>query len=101
MNIDWDPNKARTNSTNHGVLFSDAEAVLYDPNGITRENDRAEGEQRFVTPGLDALGRVLLVVVYTYRGDTIRIISARRATRNEGESLRKRNMISTMENAEP
>lgn len=82
MNIDWDPNKARANSANHGVLFSDAEAVLYDPNGITRENDRAEGEQRFVTLGLDALGRVL-VVVYTYRGDTIRIISARRATRNE------------------
>ena len=56
MNTDWDPNKARANSANHGVLFSDAEAVLYDPNGITRENDRAEGEQRFVTIGLDALG---------------------------------------------
>ena len=86
MNIDWDPNKARANSASHGVLFSDAEAVLYDPNGITRENDRAEGEQRFVTVGLDAPGRAL-VVVYTYRGDTrgdtIRIISARRATRNE------------------
>ena len=82
MNIDWDPNKARANSAHHGVLFSDAEAALYDPNGITRENDRAEGEQRFVTLGLDALGR-LLVVVYTYRSDTIRIISARRATRNE------------------
>lgn len=82
MNIDWDPNKARANSANHGVLFSDAEAILYDPNGITRENDRAEGEQRFVTLGLDALGRAL-VVVYTYRGDTIRIISARRAARNE------------------
>lgn len=82
MNIDWDPNKARANSANHGVLFSDAEAVLYDPNGITRENDRAEGEQRFLTLGLDALGRAL-VVVCTYGGDTIRIISARRATRNE------------------
>lgn len=82
MNIDWDPNKARANSANHGVLFSDAEAELYDPNGITRENDRAEGEQRFVTLGLDALVRAL-VVVYTYRGDAIRIISARRATRNE------------------
>ena len=82
MNTDWDPNKARANSANHGVLFSDAEAVLYDPNGITRENDRAEGEQRFVTIGLDALGRAL-VVAYTYRGDTVRIISARKATRNE------------------
>ena len=52
MNIDWDPDQARANSANHGVLFSDTEAVLYDPNGITRENDRAEGEQRFVTLGL-------------------------------------------------
>ena len=82
MNVEWDPNKAKTNRADHGVTFSDAEAVLYDPNGITREDDRAEGGQRFVTVGLDALGRVV-AVVYTYRGDTIRIISARKATRNE------------------
>ncbi len=82
MNVDWDPSKARTNRADHGVSFSDAEVVLYDPNGITREDDSAEGEQRFVTVGLDTLGRVL-VVVYTYRGDTTRIISARKATRNE------------------
>ena len=55
MIIDWAPNTARANRANHGVSFSAAEAVLYDPNGITRENDRAEGEQRFVTVGLDAL----------------------------------------------
>jgi uncharacterized DUF497 family protein len=82
MNVDWDPNKARTNRADHGVAFPDAETVLYDPNGITREDERSEGEQRFVTLELDALGR-MLVVVYTYRGDTIRIISARKATRNE------------------
>jgi uncharacterized protein len=64
------------------VSFPDAEVVLYDPNGITREDESSEGEQRFVTVGLDALARVL-VVVYTYRGDTIRMISARKATRNE------------------
>jgi uncharacterized DUF497 family protein len=82
MNVAWDPIKAKTNRADHGVSFPDAEAVLYDPRGITREDERAEGEQRFVTVGLDALGRVL-VVVYTYRGDAIRIISARKATRNE------------------
>jgi uncharacterized DUF497 family protein len=80
MNVDWDPNKAKANRADHGVSFSDAEVVLYDPNGITREDESSEGEQRFVTLGLDALGRV---VVYTYRGDTIRMISARKATRNE------------------
>jgi uncharacterized DUF497 family protein len=82
MNVDWDPNKAKANRADHGVSFPDAEVVLYDPHGITREDERSEGEQRFVTVGLDALARVL-VVVYTYRGDTIRMISARQATRNE------------------
>jgi uncharacterized DUF497 family protein len=57
--------------------------------GITREGDSAEDEQRFVTLGLDALGRVL-VVVYTYRGDTLRIISARKATRNEVRTYERR-----------
>jgi len=82
MNVDWDPNKAKANRADYGVSFPDAEVVLYDPNGITREDESSEGEQRFVTLGLDALARVL-VVVYTYRGDTIRMISARKATRNE------------------
>ena len=89
MTVDWDPDKAKINRADHGVFFSDAEAVLYDPNGITRENGRAEGEQRFVTAGLDALGRVL-GVVYTYRGDTIRMISARKATRNEVRAYERR-----------
>lgn len=82
MNVDWDPNKAKVNRADHGVSFPDAEAALYDPHGITCEDESAEGEQRFVTGGLDALGRVV-VVVYTYCGDTIRMISARKATRNE------------------
>jgi uncharacterized protein len=89
MNVDWDPSKARASRVKHGVSFPDAEAVLFDPNGITREDEDAEGEQRYVTLGLDALGRVL-VVVYTYRGDTIRIISARKATRNEVRTYERR-----------
>jgi uncharacterized DUF497 family protein len=82
MRVEWDPDKAQANRAKHGVSFPDAEAVLFDPNGITREDDSAGGEQRLVTLGLDAVGR-LLVVVYTYDGDTVRIISARKATRNE------------------
>jgi uncharacterized DUF497 family protein len=77
------------NRVKHGVSFPDAEAVLFDPYGITREDDSAEGEQRFVTLRLDALGRVL-VVVYAYRGDTLQIISARKATRNEVRTYERR-----------
>ena len=48
----------------------------------TTEDDRSEAEQRFITIGMDALGRIL-VVVYTYRGESIRLISARPATKQE------------------
>ena len=80
--IEWDANKAKVNLKKHGIHFSDAEAVLFDPNAISFEDENAEGEQRHVAMGLDHLGRVL-VVVYTYRGENIRLISARRATQNE------------------
>jgi uncharacterized protein len=89
MRVEWDLDKAQTNRVTHGVSFPDAEAVLFDPHGITREDASAEGEQRFATLGLDALGRVL-VVVYTYRGDILRIISARKATRNEARTYERR-----------
>lgn len=82
MNLIWDPDKAADNRAKHRASFPDVEAVFYDLYAITREDEHAEGEQRWVTLGLDSLGRVV-VVVYTYRGDTIRLISARRATRNE------------------
>ena len=89
MHTTWDPEKAKENRTKHGVSFPDAEPVLFDPNAITREDEQAEGEQRFVTVSLDALARVL-VVVYTYRGETVRIIAARQATRNERRAYERR-----------
>jgi len=82
MRIIWDPAKAESNLHKHKIRFSDAEPVLFDPMALTCEDEHAEGEQRFVTIGMDALSRVL-VVVYTYRGDDIRLISARRATSKE------------------
>ncbi len=82
MRIVWDPPKAEANLRRHGIRFSDAEGVLFDPNALTEEDENVEGEQRFVSIGLDPLGRVL-VVVYTFRGEDIRLISARRATRRE------------------
>jgi uncharacterized DUF497 family protein len=79
MKIVWDPAKAKSNFAKHGIMFSDAELVLFDPMALTREDEGWHGEQRFVTIGRDALDRVT-VVVYTYRGEDIRVISARLAT---------------------
>ncbi len=82
MEIIWDPQKAKKNLKKHNIHFSDAEGVLYDPMALTIEDQDVEGEQRFVTVGTDYLGRVVLVV-YSYRKDKIRLISARKATLSE------------------
>jgi len=82
MGIIWDPRKAKSNLDKHGIRFSDAEGVLHDPSALTREDPAARGEQRFVSIGTDFVGRVL-VVVYAYGDNDIRLISARRATRKE------------------
>jgi uncharacterized protein len=82
MNFEWDPSKQRTNLRKHGIELADAVAVFQDSQAVTVE-DRAHHEQRFVTIGLDAIGRVL-IVVYVYREPaTIRIISARKADASE------------------
>ena len=88
MDIVWDPEKAGINLEKHGIRFSDAEIVLYDPHALTQENKDAVNEQRFITIGMDAIGRVL-IVVYTYRGEDIRLISARSATKRERERYEK------------
>ncbi|HEX9392647.1 MAG TPA: BrnT family toxin [Usitatibacteraceae bacterium] len=84
MDIEFDPAKARSNLARHKVSFADAEQALRDPLAVTIEDPDAEGEQRFVTLGIDALGRVL-VVVHTPRGSRTRLISARKASRGETE----------------
>lgn len=88
MDINWDPKKAETNYRKHKIRFSDAETVLFDPMALTVDDQNVDREKRFVTVGSDALGRVL-VVVYTYRGDSIRIISARKATPRERKYYEK------------
>lgn len=82
MDVRWDPAKAKANLQKHGVRFSDAETVLFDPLSLTMEDSSSEGEQRFVSIGLDSGGRVV-VVVYAHRNDEIRLISARLATSHE------------------
>lgn len=79
MEIESDPEKAARNPLVHdGVTFDEAKAVLLDPYALTREDGDVEGEQRFVTLGMGARNRVLLVV-WTLRGDRIRLISAWKA----------------------
>ena len=84
MGIEFDPAKARANLRKHRVNFAHAEQALHDPHALTIEDPDALGEQRLITLGLDALGR-LLVVVHTPRGEHTRVISARKASRGEAE----------------
>ena len=88
MNIEFDPTKNKANLREHKIDFIDfidfidVEGVFYDRNALTLE-DRDHSEQRFVTLGMDELGRAL-VVCYTYRGESsIRLISARKAEPHE------------------
>ena len=81
MEFEWDPRKALVNVKKHGVDLADAASVLYDEFAISLPDDRAD-EERFVTIGMDAVGRII-VVVYTWRAEGIRLISARKATRTE------------------
>lgn len=81
MSYQWDPRKARSNQQKHGIRFADAVSVLADDFAITVEDEDAD-EDRFVTIGSDAFGRIL-VVVYTFRGEETRLISAREASPHE------------------
>ena len=79
MEITWDARKAASNPKKHdGVTFDEARHVLFDPFALTREDSDSENEQRFVTLGMSGKGRILMVV-YTFSKETIRIISAWKA----------------------
>jgi hypothetical protein len=81
MGYHWDAKKAEANLAKHGVDFADAVTALEDDAALTVEDDSPD-EERFVTMGVDALGRIL-VIVYTWRGENVRLISARKATSRE------------------
>ena len=83
MKFEWDPNKSATNLRKHGVAFSDAVTVLdSDLHAITVSEEGVDDEERYITIGTDSVGRVP-VVAYTTRGESVRIISARRANKRE------------------
>jgi uncharacterized DUF497 family protein len=81
MKYQWDKNKAASNLQKHGIEFADAVSVFSDDLAISIPDNRFD-EDRFVTIGMDAFGRIL-VVVFTWRGEDIRLISARLAERRE------------------
>ena len=82
MRYEWDPDKARQNRKKHGIAFPDAVGALEDELALTISDPYSESEERFITVGRDPLGRII-VVVYTWRGESLRLISARKATPRE------------------
>ena len=79
----WDPSKAAANLKNHHIDFREAATVFDDPLSTTfPDADHSTSERRFLIIGVSAYGQVL-VVSYTEEAETVRIISARRATRRE------------------
>lgn len=83
LSFEWDGRKAKANIAKHGVSFEEASTVFGDPLSLTIPDPaHSKGEDRSVVLG-QSHQRKLLVVVHTERGDNIRIISARRASRRE------------------
>lgn len=83
MVYEWDPAKAASSLRSHGVSFAEATSVFLDPAALTfNDPDHSDEEEREITIGVSARQRILFVS-HCARGDRIRIISAREATRSE------------------
>lgn len=83
MEFDWNPDKAALNFEKHGISFQEAATVFNDPLSMTfPDPDHSIGESRYVMIGLSRFGQ-LLVIAHTDREEKVRIISARKATRQE------------------
>ncbi|GAB4464807.1 MAG: BrnT family toxin [Elainellaceae cyanobacterium] len=86
MRFEWDETKAERNLSKHGVSFQEAETVFDDPLYVDfYDPDHSEDEVRYLIVGQSSQRR-LLIVSYTQRGDSIRLISAREVTRAEREA---------------
>ena len=83
LTFEWDEEKAVKNLKNHRISFEEAKTVFNDPLSITvADPDHSIDEDRYIDIGMSSQGR-LLVVVYTERGQNIRLISSRKATKRE------------------
>lgn len=91
ITFEWDNKKAISNRRKHGVGFADAAVAFRDPFAVEWIDERQGfcGEERSCFLGI--CGREVLYVAYTERGDNIRIISARRATKNEQDYYYRQN----------
>jgi uncharacterized DUF497 family protein len=87
--FEWDPAKAASNFAKHGVRFADAVAVFEDDLALTIRDPYLGNEERWITIGTDMLGK-LLVVIYTWRGEAIRLISARPAAPRESRQYEEK-----------
>ena len=91
LSFEWDDAKAKSNLAKHGVAFEEASTVFGDPLALTISDPaHSQTEDRFIVLGHSHL-RKLPVVVHTERGDNIRIVSARRASRQERKSYEESN----------
>jgi uncharacterized DUF497 family protein len=85
VNFEWDAQKAKSNLQKHLVDFEKACTIFDDPQFITfLDDEHSQDEDRYITIGLSSKNRILMVA-HTERNDKIRIISARKATKNEEE----------------
>ena len=83
LSFEWDENKAKSNLAKHGVSFQEASTVFGDPLSLTIPDPaHSQAEDRFIIIG-HSHQRELLVVAHTERGDNMRVVSARRASRRE------------------
>jgi uncharacterized protein len=83
LQFEWDEKKATTNISKHGVSFEEAKTVFNDPNSMTiPDPEHSINEERWIDIGLSTNGK-MLIVSYTERGSTIRIISCRKVTARE------------------
>jgi Uncharacterized protein conserved in bacteria len=91
LTFEWDEEKAEENLRKHKVSFEEGKTVFNDPFLMTfSDPDHSRHEQRFVSIGSSSKRRVL-IVVHTDRGNNIRIISSRRATRSERRAYEESN----------
>jgi uncharacterized protein len=88
MSPEFDPKKDTANLAKHGVSLAEGDGVLNDPLAITIEDSSALDEQRWVSIGANSLG-ALMVVVWTERGEEIRLTSVRPASAKERKSYEK------------